>query len=60
MRYGLPEAQADKALGLTNPQLAPWPVIRLLAAGPDLTQANALLAHDTIPADPTPKAIPTR
>ncbi|GAT02520.1 type VII secretion protein EccB [Mycolicibacterium fortuitum subsp. acetamidolyticum] len=59
IRYGLPETSAEKALGLSDPQLAPWPVIRLLAVGPDLTQGNAALSHDSLPPDPSPKAIPT-
>ncbi|OHU90510.1 type VII secretion protein EccB [Mycobacterium talmoniae] len=59
VRYGLPDIKDAEHLGLHNPQLAPWPAIRLLAAGPDLTQANALLEHDTLPTDPTPRAIPT-
>ena len=60
VRYGIGDPEAAAALGLPNPRLAPWPVIRLLAAGPDLSAANALLAHDTLPADPQVRAVPTR
>lgn len=58
IRYGLPQA-SESPLGLEKPELAPWPVIGLLAVGPDLTQANAALSHDTLAPDPKPKAIPT-
>ncbi|KWX23520.1 type VII secretion protein [Mycolicibacterium wolinskyi] len=33
------------------PQLAPWPVLSLLPAGPELSQQAALIAHDGMSAD---------
>lgn len=58
IRYGVPQA-SETPLGLSNPQLAPWPIVMQLAVGPDLTQGNAALSHDTLAPDPKPKAIPT-
>ncbi|WP_255802021.1 type VII secretion protein EccB [Mycobacteroides abscessus] len=60
VRYGLPDPKAEKALGLSDPQLAPWPVVGLLAGGPNLTEENALLEHDTLPADPFPRLIKSK
>jgi type VII secretion protein EccB len=34
------------------PQSAPWPVLALLPAGPELSQQAALIAHDGLAADP--------
>lgn len=58
--YGVPEPSAESALGLSDPQLAPWPVIKLLATGADLTAGNAGLEHDALLPDPKPRAIPTQ
>jgi type VII secretion protein EccB len=35
-----------------TPQRAPWPVLALLPAGPELSQQAALIAHDGMAADP--------
>nr|QGW61156.1 ESX-5 secretion system ATPase EccB5 [Mycolicibacterium sp.] len=35
-----------------QPKPAPWPVLRLLPPGPELAQEAALIAHDTLGADP--------
>ena len=59
VRFGMGDQDAAGDLGLTNPQPAPWAAIRLLAAGPDLRKQAALLEHDTLPPDPTPRAILT-
>lgn len=58
VRYGI-DTDADKktvaALGLTQPPLSiPWAVLSQFAAGPTLSRADALLAHDALPADPRP------
>ncbi|SKN05741.1 type VII secretion protein EccB, Actinobacterial [Mycobacteroides abscessus subsp. massiliense] len=58
IRYGIPK-ESEGPLALSDPQLAPWPVIMRLAVGPDLSQGNAALSHDTLAPDPQPKAIPT-
>jgi type VII secretion protein EccB len=59
VRFGVNDPDTQHALALRNPQPAPWPAIRLLAAGPDLTKQAALLEHDTLPNDPTPRAVNT-
>lgn len=55
----LPTAAALGVVGAKNadgseeqPQFAPWPVLSLLPAGPELSQQAALIAHDGMPADP--------
>lgn len=52
VRYGVDTAGDDKtieALGLTAPPLPiPWSVLSLYAAGPTLSRANALTAHDAV------------
>ncbi|WP_204080331.1 type VII secretion protein EccB [Mycobacterium riyadhense] len=58
VRYGVPNADAAKALGLSSPKTAPWEVIRLLVDGPVLSKEAALLEHETLPADPSPRKIP--
>jgi type VII secretion protein EccB len=54
----LPTATALGVVGVKDPddpaevpQSAPWPVISLLPAGPELSQQAALIAHDGIAAD---------
>ncbi len=43
------------ALGLTSqPSPAPWVALRLLAPGPTLSRADALVRHDTLPTDMNP------
>ena len=58
VRYGLPDADTAKALGLPSPKTAPWEVVRLLVDGPVLSKDAALLEHDTLPADPSPRKVP--
>ncbi|WP_419724169.1 type VII secretion protein EccB [Mycobacterium haemophilum] len=55
VRYGVPDADAAKALGLTSPETAPWQIVRLLVDGPVLSKQAALLEHDTLLADPSPQ-----
>jgi type VII secretion protein EccB len=57
VRYGLPNEDTAKNLGLTGPQTAPWQVVKLLVDGPVLTKEDALLEHDTLPADPNPRKL---
>lgn len=50
-RWGVPDTDTARALGLGTPVLAPWEVIRLLVDGPVLAKADALLEHDTLTVD---------
>jgi type VII secretion protein EccB len=58
VRYGLPDTETATALGLPSPKPAPWEIIRLLVDGPVLSKEAALLEHDTLPADPSPRKLP--
>jgi type VII secretion protein EccB len=60
VRYGIPDEQTAAALGLSSPKPAPWEIIRLLVDGPVLSKDAALLAHDTLPADPSPGKLPAK
>jgi type VII secretion protein EccB len=62
LRFHIQDAPTATALGLVGtkqqsgsstetPLPAPWSVLSLLPAGPDLSQQAALIAHDGIPAD---------
>jgi hypothetical protein len=57
VRYGLADQQTASSLGLPSPKTAPWAIIRQLVDGPVLSKDAALLEHDTLPADPTPRKI---
>jgi len=61
VRYGL-DQEGDQntaaALGLTEPPLPiPWSMLSQFAAGPTLSRADALLAHDGLAADHRPAAV---
>jgi type VII secretion protein EccB len=58
VRYGLPDTRTAEALGLSSPKPAPWEIVRLLVDGPVLSKDAALLEHDTLPADPSPRKAP--
>ena len=53
VRFGVDrDQQTLQSLGLTTPpRPAPWSVLRLLADGPTLSRADALVRHDTLPVD---------
>ena len=63
MRFSIKDLPSAAALGVSGvkdadgkdetPQLAPWPVISLLPPGPELSQQAALIAHDSMRADPS-------
>ncbi len=60
VRYGI-DTEADghgktiEALGLKEPAVpVPWSMLTLFATGPALSRADALLAHDGLPADTRP------
>ena len=57
MRYGLPNEDTAKNLGLSAPQTAPWQVVKLLVDGPVLSKEAALLEHDTLPPNPSPRKV---
>jgi type VII secretion protein EccB len=57
VRYGMADQQTASSLGLPSPKTAPWAIIRQLVDGPVLSKDAALLEHDTLPADPTPRKI---
>jgi type VII secretion protein EccB len=56
VRFGVDNSRdARTALGLTSqPSPAPWVALRLLAPGPALSRADALVRHDTLPTDMSP------
>jgi type VII secretion protein EccB len=56
VRFGVENTRdARSALGLTSqPSPAPWVALRLLAPGPTLSRADALVRHDTLPTDMNP------
>lgn len=56
VRFGVDNTRdARAALGLTSqPSPAPWVALRLLAPGPTLSRADALVRHDTLPTDMNP------
>jgi type VII secretion protein EccB len=58
VRYGVPfDDETLRALGLKDvaPRLAPWPLLRVWPAGPELSRQAAMTMHDTLagPAAPT-------
>ncbi|MEE2062090.1 type VII secretion protein EccB [Rhodococcus artemisiae] len=60
VRYGIADAEAATALGLEGePARAPWQIVDLLAPGPSLGRAEALLAHDGVAPDPRPAPLGT-
>ncbi|MGA7132943.1 MAG: type VII secretion protein EccB [Mycobacterium sp.] len=56
VRFGVDNSRdVLRALGLTSqPSPAPWVALRLLAPGPALSRADALVRHDTLPTDMNP------
>jgi type VII secretion protein EccB len=56
VRFGVDNTrEARAALGLTGqPSTAPWVALQLLAPGPALSRADALVRHDTLPTDKNP------
>lgn len=67
VRFHVADAAAASALGLVEakapgstdetPSTAPWPVLKLLPPGPELSQQAALIVHDGIAADPAGQQI---
>lgn len=59
VRFRMPDPETANSLGLKSPKTAPWEVVRLLVDGPVLSRRAALLEHDTLPADPSPRIVTT-
>jgi hypothetical protein len=60
VRYGVPfDEKAMRALGLGSEQLrlAPWPLLRLWPAGPELSREAAMTQHDTLAGPVAPVAV---
>lgn len=52
VRYGVEDSKTAAALGLTaEPLPIAWSMLSQFAAGPTLSRADALLAHDALPPD---------
>lgn len=52
VRFGIPDSQTAAVIGLGDtPAPAPWSMVSLLAAGPTLSHADALVAHDGMAPD---------
>lgn len=59
VRYGIKDLDAAKALGMPEKaEPAPWPIVGLLAPGPSLGRAEAMVAHDGVAPDPSPAPQP--
>ncbi|MBM7459959.1 type VII secretion protein EccB [Rhodococcus coprophilus] len=59
VRYGIVDRESAASLGFSaEPVRAPWQMVQLLAPGPALGRAEALLAHDGVTADTG--AVPVR
>ncbi len=58
VRYGIKDADAQKALGMDSehatPGPAPWPIVGLLPGGPALGRQEAMAAHDGVAPDASP------
>jgi type VII secretion protein EccB len=56
VRFGVSQDRDTlRALALSaEPRPAPWSVLRLLVPGPELSRPDALLRHNTLPADSNP------
>ncbi len=53
VRFGVQDVESAAALGFPRQgAVAPWPILKLLADGPELSRAAALVAHDGMAPDP--------
>ncbi len=66
IRFGLDTSDSDtgattlSSLNLSVPVPAPWVAVSLFAPGPTLSQRDALIRHDGVPADPVVAALETK
>jgi hypothetical protein len=52
VRFAVHDDDAAHALGVDDAGPAPWPLLTLLPAGPELSRQNASIAHDVVPGSP--------
>lgn len=52
VRFAIHDDDAERDLGLRAPSPAPWPVVGVLPAGPELSRRNASIARDSIAGSP--------
>lgn len=52
VRFAVHDDAAARALGLTRAGPAPWPLLTLLPAGPELSRRNASIARDAVAGTP--------
>lgn len=52
VRFAIHDDDAAHDLGLADPSPAPWPLLTLLPAGPELSRQNASIARDTVAGSP--------
>lgn len=52
VRFAIPDDDAAHDLGLSEPTPAPWPILTLLPAGPELSRRGASIARDAVAASP--------
>ncbi|OBH60541.1 type VII secretion protein EccB [Mycobacterium mantenii] len=52
VRFAVHDDAAARDLGLTQPGPAPWPLLTLLPAGPELSRQNASIARDAVAGTP--------
>lgn len=48
VRFAIPDDDAAHDLGLSEPTPAPWPILTLLPAGPELSRRGASIARDAV------------
>ncbi|GAA5067359.1 type VII secretion protein EccB [Nocardia callitridis] len=63
VRFGIKDMESLKALGMdeqsgVKPELAPWPIVGLLAGGPTMGREEAMVAHDGVAPDSAPAKEP--
>src|SRR5699024_9777700 len=51
MRYGVPDMETARGLGLTNLRPAPEPIIKLLPVGASLNTQDVMRTFDGVPVD---------
>jgi type VII secretion protein EccB len=52
VRFAIHDDDAERDLGLRTPTLAPWPVLKVLPPGPELSRRNASVAWDRVVGSP--------
>jgi hypothetical protein len=52
VRFAVHDDDSARDLGLTDAVPAPWPLLTLLPAGPELSRRNASIARDAVAGSP--------